>query len=130
MKSSDRGAWVMDNDKRITHVGSFLRKSRIDELPQLWNVLRGDISLIGPRPDIYDLGQELAHNIPYYTVRSTIKPGLSGWAQINQDVPPQSLEETKVRLAYDLYYVKNRSIVLDGQIIIKTIRTLLSRGGK
>ena len=130
MKSSDRGAWVMDNDKRITRVGSFLRKSRIDELPQLWNVLRGDISLIGPRPDIYDLGQELAHNIPYYTVRSTIKPGLSGWAQISQDLPPQSLEETKVRLAYDLYYVKNRSIVLDGQIIIKTIRTLLSRGGK
>jgi len=130
MKSSDRGAWVMDNDKRITHVGSFLRKSRIDELPQLWNVLRGDISLIGPRPDIYDLGQELARAIPYYTVRSTIKPGLSGWAQINQDLPPQSLEETKVRLAYDLYYVKNRSIVLDGQIIIKTIRTLLSRGGK
>lgn len=120
----------MDNDKRITRVGSFLRKSRIDELPQLWNVLRGDISLIGPRPDIYDLGQELAHNIPYYTVRSTIKPGLSGWAQISQDLPPQSLEETKLRLAYDLYYVKNRSIVLDGQIIIKTIRTLLSRGGK
>jgi exopolysaccharide biosynthesis polyprenyl glycosylphosphotransferase len=130
MKSSDRGVWVMDNDNRITRVGSFLRKSRIDELPQLWNVLRGDISLIGPRPDIYDLGQELAHNIPYYTVRSTIKPGLSGWAQISQDLPPQSLEETKVRLAYDLYYVKNRSIVLDGQIIIKTIRTLLSRSGK
>lgn len=130
MKSSDRGAWVTKNDERITRVGAFLRKLRIDELPQFWNVLRGDVSLIGPRPDIYDLGVELARAIPYYTVRSTIKPGLSGWAQISQELPPQSLEETKLRLAYDLYYVKNRSILLDVRIIVKTVRTLLSRSGK
>ncbi len=130
MKSNDRGIWVAEKDARITKVGAFLRKSRIDELPQFWNVLKGDVSLIGPRPDMYDLGQELARTIPYYGVRSTIKPGLSGWAQINQDTPPQSLEETKERLAYDLYYVKNRSVVLDVRIIVKTIRTLLSRSGK
>ena len=130
MTTNDRGIWVTEKDNRITRVGRFLRKSRIDELPQLWNVFRGDVSLIGPRPDIYDLGQELAQSIPYYTVRSTIKPGLSGWAQINQELPPQSLEETKLRLAYDLYYVKNRSFLLDIRIIAKTIRILLSRSGR
>ncbi len=130
MKSSDRGVWVTEQDERITRVGNILRKTRIDELPQLWDVLVGSLSLIGPRPDIYDLGQELSKTIPYYPVRSTIKPGLSGWAQISQELPPQSLEETKVRLAYDLYYVKNRSIVLDLHIIAKTVRTLLSRSGK
>jgi exopolysaccharide biosynthesis polyprenyl glycosylphosphotransferase len=130
MTTNDRGVWVKEKDDRITRVGNFLRKSRIDELPQLWNVLKGDLSLIGPRPDIYDLGQELSATIPYYSVRSIIKPGLSGWAQISQDLPPQSLEETKLRLAYDLYYVKNRSIILDVRIIAKTVRTLLSRSGR
>lgn len=130
MKTSDRGVWVTEKDDRITTVGKFLRKSRIDELPQLWNVLFGDLSLIGPRPDIYDLGKELGSTIPYYAVRSVIQPGLSGWAQISQELPPQSLEETKVRLAYDLYYVKNRSIILDVRIILRTIKTLLSRSGK
>ncbi len=130
MKTNDRGIWVKEKDDRITRVGKFLRKSRIDELPQLWNVLVGSISLIGPRPDIYDLGMELSSTIPYYTVRNTIKPGLSGWAQVSQELPPQSLEETKLRLAYDIYYVKNRSLVLDLNIIFKTIRTLLSRTGR
>jgi len=130
MKNSDRGVWVTEDDDRITRVGSILRKTRIDELPQLWNVVKGDISLIGPRPDIYDLGKQLEQQIPYYTVRSVISPGLSGWAQVSQELPPQSLEETKVRLAYDLYYVKNRSIILDVRIILKTVRTLLSRTGK
>lgn len=130
MKTSDRGIWVKEKDDRITRIGKFLRKSRIDELPQFWNVFKGDVSLIGPRPDVYDLGIELSQQIPYYTVRSTVKPGLSGWAQVSQEVPPQSLEETKLRLAYDLYYVKNRSITLDINIILRTIRTLLSRTGK
>ncbi|HZS43122.1 MAG TPA: exopolysaccharide biosynthesis polyprenyl glycosylphosphotransferase [Candidatus Paceibacterota bacterium] len=129
MKSSDRGMWVVEKDDRVTRVGKFLRKTRIDELPQLWNVLIGDISLIGPRPDIYDLGLKLAKEIPYYTIRSIIKPGLSGWAQIKQDLPPQSLEETKIRLVYDLYYVKNRSIILDIKIILQTLKTLVSRSG-
>ncbi len=130
MKVNDGGVWPTEDDERITRAGKFLRKSRIDELPQFWNVLRGDVSLIGPRPDIIDLGKELSEKIPYYTVRNVIQPGLSGWAQISQEFPPHNLEETKVRLAYDLYYVKNRSIVLDVRIIFKTIRTLLSRSGK
>ena len=130
MKSSDRGVWVIEKDDRLTRVGKFLRKSRIDEFPQFWNILRGDISLIGPRPDIYDLGLQLAKDIPYYTIRSVIKPGLSGWAQIKQDLPPQSLEETRIRLVYDLYYVKNRSVFLDLKIILQTLKTLASRSGR
>jgi exopolysaccharide biosynthesis polyprenyl glycosylphosphotransferase len=130
MITNDHDRWAEQNDQRITRVGKFLRKSRIDELPQFWNVLIGNISIIGPRPDIYGLGMKLREEIPYYTVRNIIKPGLSGWAQINQELPPQSLEETKIRLAYDLYYVKNRSFILDVQIILKTISTLLSRSGR
>lgn len=129
MRGSDAGKWVIDGDNRITHVGRFLRKSRIDELPQLWNIVRGDLSLIGPRPDIVGLGKKLAQELPYYTVRNLIKPGLSGWAQLKQELPPQSLEETRLRLAYDLYYLKNRSFILDLIIALKTIKVLLSRTG-
>ncbi|HEY9586238.1 MAG TPA: sugar transferase, partial [Candidatus Paceibacterota bacterium] len=76
-----------------------------------------------------DLGIKLAKEIPYYTVRNIVKPGLSGWAQISQDLPPQSLDETRLRLAYDLYYVKNRSFLLDLKIALRTLKTLVSRGG-
>ncbi len=130
MTGSDGGKWhTGESDNRHTSVGKFLRKSRIDELPQLWNVFMGHISLIGPRPDIYDLGIKLAKEIPYYTVRNIVKPGLSGWAQINQDIQPKSVEETRLRLAYDLYYVKNRSFLLDIKIALRTLKTLLSREG-
>ncbi|OHB11959.1 MAG: hypothetical protein A3G46_01870 [Candidatus Zambryskibacteria bacterium RIFCSPLOWO2_12_FULL_39_16] len=130
MMKNDTGVWVTDGDVRITRVGKILRKSRFDEWPQLWNILRGDISLIGPRPDIAALGKKLSQELPYYTVRNLIKPGLSGWAQIKQDIAPQSLEETRQRLAYDLYYLKNRSFFLDLIIALKTIKTLISRTGK
>lgn len=130
MRGSDAGKWVTEGDDRITRVGRFLRKSRIDELPQLWNIIRGDLSLIGPRPDIVAMGKKLADELPYYTVRNLIKPGLSGWAQIKQDIAPQSLPETRERLAYDLYYLKNRSFILDLTIALKTMKTLLSRTGK
>ncbi len=130
MKSSDKGLWVKEADDRITKVGKFLRRSRIDELPQLLSVIKGDLSLVGPRPDIYDLGMKLSKEIPYYSVRSLIHPGLSGWAQIRQDNPPQSLEETKIRLSYDFYYIKHRSFFLDLKIALQTIRTLMSRAGK
>lgn len=130
MRGSDKGVWLSLKDTRVTKVGGFIRKTRIDELPQLWNVVKGDISLIGPRPDIVDLGKKLAHELPYYTVRNLIKPGLSGWAQLKQDTPPQSLEETRVRLAYDLYYLKNRSFLLDLIIALKTIKVLFMRTGK
>ena len=130
MKTNDAGVWPREGDARITRAGRILRMTRIDELPQLWNVLTGDMSLIGPRPDIIGLGKDLALKIPYYTVRNLIKPGLSGWAQIKQDAPPHSLEETRIRLSYDLYYIKNRSLLLDLNIALKTIRTLLSRTGR
>ncbi|PSO46011.1 MAG: hypothetical protein BRC25_00045 [Parcubacteria group bacterium SW_6_46_9] len=91
MTTNDDGKWLEEEDSRVTTVGGFLRKSRIDELPQLWNVLRGDLSLVGPRPDIIGLWEELHEDIPYYEVRTLVRPGLSGWAQINQDEPPQSL---------------------------------------
>ncbi|HBM45845.1 MAG: Sugar transferase [Parcubacteria group bacterium GW2011_GWF2_38_76] len=129
MSVSDEGKWVVKNDPRITRVGSFLRKSRIDELPQLWNVLSGDISLIGPRPELPKLVELYEKEIPYYNMRHLVKPGLSGWAQIHHEKPPHSIEETREKLSYDLYYIKNRSFVLELEIALKTIKTLLSRSG-
>lgn len=131
MTTNDSGKWLDDDgDDRITTVGSFLRKSRLDEFPQLWNVVLGDLSLIGPRPDIIGLWKDLKDEIDFYKVRTFVKPGLSGWAQINQDEPPQSVESTKKRLSYDIYYVKNRSLWLDIKIALRTIATLLSRAGR
>lgn len=129
MKESDGGRWLSEKDERVTRVGKFLRKSRLDELPQLWSVLRGDLSLIGPRPDILSLGKQLEGQISYYNIRSVITPGLSGWAQINQEKPPQSVEETRRRLEYDLYYIKNRSFSLDVRIALRTLKTLVMRAG-
>ncbi len=118
--------------ERITRVGAFLRSSRIDELPQLWNVLRGDISLIGPRPELPNLVQLYEKEISFYNVRHLIKPGLSGWAQLYQKTPPKfttDYDQTKIKLSYDLFYIKNRSFWLDIKIALKTIKTLLSRSG-
>jgi len=129
-RNEDRGGWVGETDNQITRVGAFLRKTRLDELPQLWNVLKGDMSLIGPRPDIIGNFELLSREVPYYTIRNVVKPGLSGWAQTHQDVVPHSIEETKERLAYDLYYIKNRSFILDIKIGLQTIGTLLSRVGR
>ncbi len=126
MKSSDEGVWVKKKDERITRVGYFLRKSRIDELPQLWNVAKGDLSLIGPRPDIFGLRSKLEKEISYYNTRDLVRPGLSGWAQIKQEKPPQSIKETRERLMYDFYYIKNRSIILDLRIYLRTIQILVS----
>ena len=129
MTRSDGGQWLPENENKVTKVGKFIRKTRIDELPQALAVIKGDMSLIGPRADIIDLGKRLGKEIPYYTIRTVIKPGLSGWAQVNQEKPPQSIEETKVRLSSDLYYVKHRSLRLDLLITLRTLKTLLSREG-
>ncbi len=129
MSSMDDGRRLGESRGRVTRVGAFLRKTRIDELPQLWNVLRGDLSLIGPRPEFPALVEEYATQIPYYNMRHLIKPGLSGWAQVHHEKPPQTVEETKEKLSYDLYYLKHRSFALDIKIALKTIRTLLSRTG-
>jgi lipopolysaccharide/colanic/teichoic acid biosynthesis glycosyltransferase len=134
MTTNDQGEYdgATAQKNRVTKVGAFLRKTRIDELPQLWNVLRGDLSLIGPRPELPALAAVYEKEIPYYNVRHLIKPGLSGWAQLYQRVPPKgavATNETKSKLSYDLYYLKNRSMMLDFKIALKTIKTLVSRNG-
>jgi len=119
-------------NRRVTVLGKFLRTSRIDELPQLWNVIRGDFSLIGPRPELPSLVAHYTEQIPYYNMRHLITPGLSGWAQVHQENHPHhsaDVVETKAKLSYDLYYLKNRSFALDLKIALKTIKTLVSREG-
>lgn len=121
--------FAQHNDPRITSFGKMLRITRIDELPQLWNVLKGELSLIGPRPERPEFVKEFEEKIPYYQVRHLIKPGLSGWAQINYEYAA-NLEETYKKLQYELYYIKNRSFLLDLSIILKTINLVLRRGGR
>ncbi len=134
---SQSATWTAEDKaegNKITKVGAVLRKLSIDELPQVWTILKGDMSLIGPRNDIKGLGERLASEIPYYNIRNFVKPGVTGWAQTHQhymgdNISPQSVEENKIRLSYDLYYVKNRSIMLDVDIALRTFKTLLSRFG-
>jgi lipopolysaccharide/colanic/teichoic acid biosynthesis glycosyltransferase len=131
---SSSGEWINEGEKknRVTGVGAFLRLTSLDEFPQFMNVIRGEISLIGPRSDILGLGERLAQALPYYMARYSIVPGITGWAQINQqyepgNVSPQSIEETKVRLAYDFYYLKHRSFGLDLIIALKTVKRMFFR---
>jgi len=131
-KGEDNGEWGSKNTNELTFVGKFLKATRIDELPQLWNVLKGDISLIGPRPELPLPVKQYEKQVPYYNVRHLIKPGLSGWAQIHHEqAPHHSLDvgETKVKLSYDLYYIKNRSFILDLKIALQTIKTVITRMG-
>lgn len=121
-----------NKENNVTRVGNFLRKTRIDELPQLWNVFVGDISLIGPRPELPSGVVIYDKEIPYYNIRHLIKPGLSGWAQIHQEHHPHhgaEVELTREKLTYDIFYIKNRSFWLDIKITLRTIKTLLSRSG-
>ena len=132
MRFGDKGAWKGEGENAVTRVGGFLRKTSLDEFPQFVNVLKGEISLIGPRNDIEALGERLADAIPYYLFRYSVRPGITGWAQINQqyeqgNVSPQSIEETKVRLAYDFYYLKHRSLGLDIIIAVKTVKRMFFR---
>lgn len=118
-----------ENDPRVTRVGNFLRKSRLDELPQFWNVLRGEMSLVGPRAEIPELVAEYQKQIPFYRARLLVKPGLTGWAQINYGYVA-SVTETAVKLEYDLYYIKHRTFSMDFQIILRTIGTVIQRTGR
>ena len=120
--------WATENDKRITPVGRFLRRTRLDELPQLWNVLRGDMSLVGPRPERPEFVQKLAAEIPFYGQRHVVKPGLTGWAQVRYAYGA-SIEDTLEKLQYDLFYIKNMSMGLDVFIIFKTLQTVLLQRG-
>lgn len=127
------GEWVKEEQKnKVTKVGAVLRRTSLDEFPQCLNILRGEMSLIGPRNDIEGLGLRLAEALPYYMIRYIVKPGITGWAQVNQqyeqgNVSPQSIAETKTRLAYDFYYIKHRSVALDIIIVLKTFKRMLFR---
>jgi sugar transferase (PEP-CTERM system associated) len=120
--------WAHEGDKRITRMGRFLRRTRLDEIPQFYNVLRGDMSLVGPRPERPHFVQSLAETIPFYPLRHIVKPGITGWAQINYGYA-NSLDHTIEKLQYDLFYIKNMSFMLDVLIALETIKTILVRKG-
>ena len=120
---------TMENDPRVTRVGGFLRRTRLDELPQFWSVLRGEMSLVGPRAERPSLVNEYQRQIPFYRARLLVKPGLTGWAQINYGYV-SSVTETVVKLEYDLYYIKHRTLAMDVSIILRTIGTVVRRTGR
>lgn len=124
-----RGAqFAASSDPRITRVGRYIRKSRIDELPQLLNVIRGDMSLIGPRPEQVDLMDELVDQIPLFPLRHSVRPGITGWAQVCQGYA-DDVDSTREKIAYDLFYIKNVSLILDLSIVLRTIRIIISGFG-
>jgi sugar transferase (PEP-CTERM system associated) len=120
--------WAGDNDPRVTRVGRFLRKSRLDEIPQLWCVLKGDMAVVGPRPERPEFVEWLTKEIPYYGVRHMVRPGLTGWAQVKYRYG-STIEHSREKLQYDLYYIKNASIGLDLLIVFQTVKTVLLRRG-
>ena len=126
---SDGAVFATHNDKRVTPFGKFMRKSRIDELPQFINILKGDMGVIGPRPERPFFVEEIAAVMPFYETRHVIKPGLTGWAQVNYSYG-ESIDESLIKLQYDLYYIKHRSVFLDLSITFKTITTVLFYRGQ
>ena len=119
---------TVGQDPRITRAGSWLRRSKLDELPQLLNVLRGEMSMVGPRPERPSFVAQLREQIPYYDLRHTVKPGLTGWAQVRYAYGA-SLEDARKKHQFDLYYVKNNSLLLDLQVLIETVSVVLFREG-
>jgi sugar transferase (PEP-CTERM system associated) len=120
--------WTQDDDKRITLVGNIIRKLRIDELPQLWNVLKGNMSFVGPRPEREHFVKQLKKKVPYYSERFTVKPGITGWAQVSYGYGA-SEEDAIEKLNYDLFYIKNMSFFMDLMIVLRTIKIVLFRKG-
>jgi len=129
-ESENKAVWAVENDPRITKVGGFLRQTRIDELPQLINVLFGDLEFVGPRPERPEFVEKLTTLIPYYELRHTVKPGLTGWAQVMFHYCG-TIDESKEKLQYDLFYIKNMSFKLDMFILFHTVKiVLLGRGAR
>jgi sugar transferase (PEP-CTERM system associated) len=120
--------WATKGDSRVTPIGAFLRRTRLDEIPQLWNVLKGDMSFVGPRPERPEFVASLTQDIPFYGQRHTVRPGLTGWAQIRYTYGA-SIEDALEKLQYDLFYIKNMSIALDLFIIVNTVKTVVMRKG-
>ena len=125
VNAEENGAvFATTNDTRITPFGKFLRKSRLDEVPQFINVLKGDMAIIGPRPERPVFVKEIADIMPFYQTRHIVKPGLTGWAQVNYAYG-ETLQDSLIKLQYDLYYIKHRSLFLDLNITVKTVSTIL-----
>jgi lipopolysaccharide/colanic/teichoic acid biosynthesis glycosyltransferase len=124
MSGGATDTWTEDGDPRITALGQILRRFRWDELPQVINLLAGDMSLVGPRPEQPHIAEEMRRQIPFYEERHSVKPGVTGWGQLN--VYARSVEETKTKLQYDLYYIKHRSLSFDLEIIAKTLYHVLT----
>jgi lipopolysaccharide/colanic/teichoic acid biosynthesis glycosyltransferase len=134
MTGNDQGNYGADgkSELTVTRVGKWLRILRLDELPQLWNVFRGDLSIVGPRPELPALAKSYSDSITYYNARYLVSPGLTGWAQLRHDRHPHhgaNIEETRTKLSYDLFYLKNRSLLLDAYIMLQTLRILLTAKG-
>jgi exopolysaccharide biosynthesis polyprenyl glycosylphosphotransferase len=121
--------WAQEKDPRITRSGRILRMTRIDELPQLWNVLKGEMSLVGPRPERPEFDSQLRQAIPYYDLRYLVKPGITGWAQVCYPYGA-SVEDAYQKVAYDLYYIKNYSLILDAAIALQTLRVVILGKGR
>jgi len=115
-------------DPRITRVGRTLRKLRLDELPQLWNVLRGDLSLVGPRPEQEKFVAQFGEEIPFYADRHLVRPGITGWAQVNSGYA-ETVDETIEKLKYDLFYVKHMSVWMDLRILLRSVATIVTGSG-
>jgi lipopolysaccharide/colanic/teichoic acid biosynthesis glycosyltransferase len=128
-KSDTHGSkWTLKGDDRITRVGKFLRKYRLDELPQLINILKGEMALIGPRPEAVELVEEFKKEIPFYDCRYSVLPGITGWAQVNHE-NTCSVDGAYEKLQYDLYWIKHRSFALDIKIIFKSIKVIFTGYG-
>ncbi len=125
----DGAVWAAENDPRTTRFGAFIRRVRIDELPQLWNVLKGEMSMVGPRPERPVFVNELIKDIPYYNVRHVVKPGITGWAQVLYSYG-DSIEDSLHKLEFDLYYIKNISVAFDLLVAFYTVKTVLFGKGR
>ncbi|WP_291984368.1 TIGR03013 family XrtA/PEP-CTERM system glycosyltransferase [Luteitalea sp.] len=127
-ETASGAVWARENDPRVTKLGRFLRRTRLDELPQLWNVLRGDMSFVGPRPERPEFIAELTRKIPFYGQRHVVRPGLTGWAQVRHRYGA-SVDDSQEKLQYDLFYIKHMSFAFDLYIVLETVKTVLVRGG-
>src|SRR5690606_5415714 len=128
-EADGRARWAAEGDSRITRIGAVLRKFRIDELPQLFNVLRGEMSLVGPRPERPEFVERLARTIPYYHERHAVKPGITGWAQLCYPYG-SSDDDAMEKLQYDLYYIKHKSLIFDLIVMLQTAEVVLWGKGR
>ncbi len=131
VKDAEKGGavWAKKNDNRITRVGRLLRKTRLDEFPQIWNILKGDMSIVGPRPERPEIEENLKTLIPHYDLRHIVRPGMAGWAMVNHDYV-DSVEDAKIRHEYDLYYIKHRGLMLYLKTFLKALTSLLLLKGR